>query len=173
MGISLVPSTPHEGLTLLSTTTLSGASVTLSSIPQNYRNLQLVIRDLLPATDGTSMSMRLNGDSNANRYSNNGWNASQGAAVGFGSDAFTSLATSLDNQVTENFCVINLYDYTNTVTWKYGTSQGVNCDSTSPDQLVRNNYHLWYNQTAAISSITILLASGNITSGTALLYGVN
>jgi len=33
----------NAGLTLISTTTLSGATVTLSSIPQGYTNLQLII----------------------------------------------------------------------------------------------------------------------------------
>ncbi|CAB4161820.1 hypothetical protein UFOVP794_1, partial [uncultured Caudovirales phage] len=45
-------STPASGgMTLLSTTTLTGASVTLSSISGSYNNLQLVIRNFKPATD--------------------------------------------------------------------------------------------------------------------------
>ena len=46
------------GMTLISTTTLTGASVTLSSIPQTYKNLQLVIRNFKPATDGQQIQMR-------------------------------------------------------------------------------------------------------------------
>ena len=161
------------GMTLISTTSLSGASVSLSSIPATYKNLQLVIRDLLPATDNVDLHLRLNGDSTANRYASVGINAAQGGTVAFTLDKFSSLANAMDNAVTENFIVINFIDYANTSTWKYGESRGLNVDATTTTNYVRNNYSLYYNQTAAISSIDIFLSSGNITSGTALLYGVS
>jgi hypothetical protein len=160
------------GMTLISTTSLSGASVTLSSIPATYKNLQLVIRDILPATDGANLNIRLNGDSTASRYAVSSWGAGAGTAVAFSDDALNGSVGILDNTVTENMNIANFYDYTNTVTWKYGTMQGVTCNSTDPTQFTRGAYHLFYNQTSAISSITLFMSSGNITSGTALLYGV-
>jgi hypothetical protein len=39
------------GETLISTTTLTGASITLSSIPSTYNTIKLVIRNYKPATD--------------------------------------------------------------------------------------------------------------------------
>ena len=51
------------GMDLLSTTTLTGASVTLSSIPQTYKNLQLVVRNFLPASDAKYLTVRVNADS--------------------------------------------------------------------------------------------------------------
>ena len=48
------------GMTLISTTTLTGASVTLSSIPTTYKDLYLVIRNFKPATDGASFVYRFN-----------------------------------------------------------------------------------------------------------------
>ena len=56
------------GMTLISTTTLTGASVTLSSIPQTYNNLRIVIRNFKPATDAEGLRMEFNGDSTANRH---------------------------------------------------------------------------------------------------------
>jgi len=52
------------GMTLINTggTTLSGASITISSIPATYNNLQLVIRDFLPSLDAEPVRIRLNGD---------------------------------------------------------------------------------------------------------------
>ena len=159
------------GMTLISTTSLSGASVTLSSIPATYNNLYLVIRDFLPATDATSFRLRLNGDSGANRYVNRDWSQTN-TAVGFSQTEFETLALNIDNAVTENLYVINLYDYTNTSTWKYGTAQTISVNSTTNTSVSFSATHLMYNQTPAISSITLFAGSGNITSGTALLYGV-
>jgi hypothetical protein len=159
------------GMTLISTTTLSGASVSLSSIPATYNHLQLIFRDLLPATNATRLLMRLNGDSNANRYITVGW---QGAAAAqpFEADSIDAVFTSLSNSVSENLGIVNVYDYTNAVTWKYGTGQGVSVNSSDTTQITRGAYHFMYNQTAAISSIDFLMSSGNFTSGTVLLYGV-
>ena len=56
-----------SGMTLISTTTLTGSSVTLSSIPGTYKNLQLIVREPKPASDGASFYMRINGDTNT-RY---------------------------------------------------------------------------------------------------------
>jgi len=170
MGISLVPSTPHEGLTLLSTTTLSGATVTLSSIPQNYRNLQLVIRNFLPATDNAPMQLRINGDSGANRYrqsitdrsDNNLFNGTQLDVTG-----------GNDNAVAYGLQIFDVFDYTNATTWKFVHTEGISVNSGTT-----TNFNSWagtmaYNQTAAITSLLIFPSSGNFTSGTALLYGVN
>jgi hypothetical protein len=168
MGISLVPSTPHEGLTLLSTTTLSGASVTLSSIPQTYRNLQLVIKNFKPATDNAELVARFNGDSNE-RY-----NTLSSAAT---NNTFTAtqlyIAGRNDNSVATGLTMWNIYDYTNTTTWKYAQSLSITVNSTTTGNFDYVNYTNFYNQIAAISSIYIAPDTGNFTSGTALLYGVN
>jgi hypothetical protein len=61
--------TPAAGMTLINTggTTLTGSSVTISSIPATYIDLYLVIRNPRPASDAVSVNMRVNSDSN-NRY---------------------------------------------------------------------------------------------------------
>jgi hypothetical protein len=56
------------GMTLISTTTLTGASVTLSSIPQTYVDLHLVVLNYKPATDASQLCYRFNADSSANRH---------------------------------------------------------------------------------------------------------
>ena len=60
------------GMTLISTTSLTGASVTLSSIPSTYNNLQLVIRGYKDNDNGNGAWVRINGDSTANRHVKNG-----------------------------------------------------------------------------------------------------
>jgi len=161
------------GMTLISTTSLSGASVTLSSIPATYKNLQLVIRDLLPTVDNVNMNLRVNGDSTASRYRISAFSTANGATVTFDQSSFINLTSGMSNTVTDNFVIINFYDYTNTVTRKLGDSMALTTDATTTTSFVKNNLTLNYNQTPAISSITIFLDSGNITSGSALLYGVS
>jgi hypothetical protein len=156
------------GMTLISTTTLSGATTTVSSIPSGYNNLQVIIRNAKPATDGTSLRVRVNGDSGTNYLHQTG-NFSPNEAF---SETGWSIHQELDNTVvTGNICFINLYDYTGSH-WKTGNSFGANNDYTTTANstlIVRN---LIYNGTGAITSLVFYAGSGNLTSGDVLLYGV-
>jgi hypothetical protein len=159
------------GMTLISTTTLSGSSVTLSSIPQTYKNLQLVIRDFQPASDDAQLQMQFNGDSTANRHQ--GSLISANAATAFGSTV-VAIGQSTDNTATNNLMIIDIWDYTNTTTWKLGTNYNITQDYTTPTQFWFSNRSLGYNQTTAISSLKFQIdLGGNFTAGTVLLYGVS
>jgi len=156
------------GMTLISTTTLSGASITLSSIPQTYVHLQLVIRDALPATDDVRGRLRLNSDSNANRHKDAGTIVNPGTF----DDTAYSFGNEMDNSVTQNLNILTIYDYTNTNTWKMITAYNLNVNATTNTSV---NAYLGmgvYNQTSAITALDIFPSSGNWTSGTVLLYGV-
>lgn len=166
----LVPNAVQGGLTLLSTQTLTTGGNTFSGIPNTYRDLRLIVRNFLPATDNVTLGMRFNGDSTANRY---------GATSTVNGTTATFNATFIDNGATNDNSVANgsyqweILDYTNTSTWKVVRQFGASVDPTTT-----TSYKPWtgigiYNQTAAISSIVIFASSGNFTSGTALLYGVN
>lgn len=160
------------GMTLLSTTTLTGASVTLSSIPQTYNNLQLVIQNFKPAGDNEFFAVRFNGDTTANRHrttSSDEVNSGQSAQV-FNNTLSTTSAS--DNSVAQGLISINFYNYTNTTTWKFAHSVGITNNSTTTTSVNVHNKMLVYNQIDAITSLTLLAESGNFTSGTALLYGV-
>ena len=157
------------GETLISTTSLTGASITLSSIPSTYNDLKLVVRDFLPATDTQRLALRFNGDSGAN-YSTSRSSSTAGA-VAF-ADNQAAMTETQDNAVTNSLVVIDIPDYANTATWKIATSTGITVDTTTTTsgRFVINLGA--YNQTGAISSITLLSTSGNLTSGSVLLYGV-
>ncbi len=158
------------GMTLISTTTLSGASITLSSIAATYTNLQLIIRNFKPATDATGLYLRMNSDSNANRH-----------AETISGDVYTgtpfnvtyiNATNAQDNSSAEGLLVINIFDYANTTTWKAVESSSLTNNATTATNLNYRRSFGAYNQTSAISSIDIFPASGNFTSGTVLLYGV-
>jgi hypothetical protein len=157
------------GMTLISTTTLTGASVTLSSIPATYKNLQLVIRNLKPSVDGENITWRINADSGANRHASR-------FSVFAANQSFDSTSCSTvysnDNSVDTNMVVVNFFDYANTTTWKMMQSQELLVNLTTTTNF---NYGIGqhaYNQIDAISSLVLAPSSGNFTSGTALLYGV-
>jgi hypothetical protein len=164
---------PSGGMTLISTTTLSGASISLSSIPSTYNHLQLVIRNFLPATDDRNLQMRINGDSNANRHYFLATNSSNNNQVaGTFSETSIQISASNDNGVGNGLIVVNLIDYKNTTSWKMFNFQSAAVDSSNTAAWTLLNGFGYYNQTGAISSINLFPNGGNFTSGTALLYGV-
>jgi hypothetical protein len=160
---------PIGGQTLISTTTLTGASVTLSSIPQTYKDLKIIVRDFLPANDGEVLDMRMNSDSTANRHKDGLAGTSTGA---FNTTRFF-LGAAQDNSVAQGLTEIVIPDYTNTVTWKWMQATVFNVDSTTTTNFSFNPTWGVYNQTAAITSLDFFPNAGNFTSGTILLYGVN
>jgi hypothetical protein len=162
--------TPSSGgMTLISTTTLTGASITLSSIPATYNDLRLVIRAFLPATDDRNCQMRLNGDTGSNYRSFQVFN---GEALAANASSMVVCSPS-DNSVANGLSIIDIPDYANTSTRKIVKSLDFMTNPTTTTQANMNfTNHLYYS-TSAISSITLLPASAaNFTSGTALLYGV-
>jgi hypothetical protein len=156
------------GMTLISTTTLTGASVTLSSIPQTYTNLLLYIKDPKPATDGTEGRFTINGT--ATGYSMQQTPVSGSGAVTFGS-SFFRMFDYLDNTSANGFGYALIPDYTNG-SWKTAQINGFGNDGTTPTSYRYAWYQGFTNITAAVTSLVISPSSGNWTSGTALLYGV-
>ena len=163
-----VPSwaTPTSGgMTLISTTTLTGASVTISSIPATYNDLILNIVNFIPATDGSRLLLRMNADATANRHSTS-------ASGAFGSTSFDFFENQ-DNAVSQSLWRVWLPNYANTTTWKLASNTGISNNETTSTNFAAISFSLGkYNQTAAISSLQLFANSGNLTSGTVLLYGV-
>jgi|LakMenE01Jun11ns_1017448.scaffolds.fasta_scaffold9951097_9 hypothetical protein len=159
------------GMTLISTTTLTGASVTLSSIPSTYKNLQLIIRNFRPSVDGELIKARINSDSGTN-YNLQPYTSTSLTNLSFNVDEIL-ITTGGDSSTSQTFAVVDFYDYANTATWKIVNSLAINNQETTPTNFdFRKQTALW-GQTSAISSLLLYPASGNFTSGTALLYGVS
>ncbi len=160
MGTTLIPSTPHEGLTLLSSTTLSGAqTINVTGIPLNYRDLKIVIRGYLPATDGATLQFRFNGDSTANRHT------IQSSSTADGISTFASTGPTIsgaqDNSVATGLIEINMTDYANATTWKHAFFISSVVDSTTTTSVRFNSGTIRYNQTTAITSITIFASTSS------------
>lgn len=161
-----------SGMTLINTggTTLTGASVTISSIPGTYNYLKLFIEECRPATDGTYIMMRFNGDSTSSRYQSRA-SSYDASNVSFVDNHFI-FTNDMDNGTSNAIMTVDIYGYANTATWKYGFSQGVQNNQTTTTNFNPFFRTLFYNQTAAVTSIYLAPSSGNFTSGTAYLYGV-
>jgi hypothetical protein len=157
------------GMTLISTTTLTGASISLTSIPGTYKNLQLVVRNWRPADDNKGLLLRFNGDSAANRHTQQ--KVFEASAQTFtGTYVDTGYAT--DNTTDSGIVVLNFTDYANTATWKYCEIISFVSNETTVTSYNYRKIFGAYNQTGAITSLTLLPESGNFNAGSALLYGV-
>jgi len=162
---------PSGGMTLISTTTLTGATVSLTSIPSSYNDLRVVIKNFLPSTDAKFMQMRFNGDATASRHSDQSGGTQATNATFSRSDV--GLGQRNDNAVGNGLIVFDIYDYKNTTTWKMASGRSFTVDATTTTNFGYQILNLFYNQTAAISSLDFIVESGgNFTSGTVLLYGV-
>jgi hypothetical protein len=164
------------GMTLISTTTLTGASVTLSSIPQTYKNLYVVIRQHLPAAD-SYIQLRYNGITSAKYFASNNVLFYSNNAVTTGqlvTEADFTGAIDTDSSASNNNYALTVEDYTNTTTYKITYARFVKADAiTNTSTYMGQGVHI-YAETTAISSITLFNSgSTNFTSGSVLLYGVS
>jgi hypothetical protein len=155
------------GMTLISETTLASSTVNLNDIPQNYKDLVIVIRNFRPATDNVLLSMRFNADGGT-RYLD-GIGASNAP---FGNTSITVVPQS-DNGASQSIGQWKIVDYANTTTWTLVNGYAISNNATTPANANAREGQGAYNQVAAITSITLFPSSGNFTSGTVLLYGVN
>ena len=158
------------GLTLLSTTTLSGASTTISGISGAHKHLQIILKNVDGSADDTTF-FQLNSDTGSNYY------YAGMRVVGAVQTLYNFVAT---NRVHTIFgdgatavrlgqAVIDLYNYTDTdvIFFKVNSYDGYVGAS---DTIIANGI---YDNSAAITSITIIAASGTFSGGTALVYGVS
>ena len=166
-GLAWTAAPASGGMTLLSTTTLSGSSVSLSSISQDYTNLYLYVYGITSSGD-FKLRIAPNGTTNI---------SSQASAESDASSVRNSNADYIFSQLNlnnwgnqiNNSVALNIFNYSNTSGRKpfevssgyrqaatYGANSGGMIDTTS-----------------AISSLVLTLSSGtSFTTGTALLYGV-
>lgn len=150
------------GMTLLSTTTLSGTSTTISGISGSYKDLKILVQGVTLSAAG-KLLIQANGSTTANGAG--GWDQYQVAGY-----------TSVNGRVAETSWtspIVSLYlnNYANTSYAKTGhfssNLAGIN------DPSVIGTYI--YNNTSAITSIVVTTAAGTSTfnAGQVLIYGVS
>jgi hypothetical protein len=159
------------GMTLLSTTSLSGSGTVISSISQSYTNLFITMENtFLNSDSGFQILFRFNNDSNANRHYATPWNSSN-TSFGFNNTTVT-IADNLEGTSAPGFTQMTIYDYTGSH-WKLMSGWGLTQHSNFPtNQGWYHSFNAGYNQSTAISSIAFYPSSGNFSGGTVKVYGV-
>jgi hypothetical protein len=158
------------GMTLLSTTTLSGSSTVISSISQDYLQLYIEIIGAYNSA-ATDFRIRFNGDTATNyNYGINGGVNAGAETRDVNAGAFIDLGylTNLADQAYRTSGSIYLTNYVST-----GTKQG----SGNLMGVASGSVNHWFGTfkyigASAISSITFFPTSGTFTDGTVKIYGV-
>ena len=158
------------GMTLIAS--ISWASVTnFTSIPQTYKDLRVIVRAFRPTTDNRTIAFRYNGDANDSRYFLANYQTDNNSATSFNNSYHPLVNT--DNTTVNGIDCIDIFDYTNTSTWKISQILSVANNPTTTTQLQAQKTMGIYNQTPAITSIGFEGLASSIAGGTALLYGVS
>lgn len=156
------------GMTLLSTTTLSGSSTTLTSFSSSYKSFVIYVRNFRPATNNATLQMRFNGDANT-RYTNV---LASTATVSQSQNATSINVMAANNDLYDKgLAVIEIPDYANSATYKIARINSYADQDVNFNQMF--NVGFYKVSSFAITSIALFPSSGNFTSGSALLYGVN
>jgi hypothetical protein len=155
------------GMTLISTTTLSGATTTLSSIPQTYVSLYLVVTGVTGNTSDAQVRILPN---NVNNLTN--FNFIENGAAN--SNANTMLKLSDTNTLrtnANNAWQVQFHNYTSSTTFKPFSASGLFVSSASVN--TSNLSGGAFRSNTAITSIVLDYGGTNtFAGGTVLLYGV-
>jgi hypothetical protein len=170
-GLAWAAAPSSGGLTLISTTSLTGSTTTISATLTSYKNVFIQLK-MVSASATTDIKMRLNGDTGSN-YSTNIVAARSTNAIGRESINATSfLITTISVPTTVRGSLngsINIY--------RVNDTNEILIDSTTrsdDNEFYRtDNGCGMYDCSAAVSSMTFFLDSGTFTQGTVYLYGVN
>jgi hypothetical protein len=160
------------GMTLLSTTTLAGASTNITSIPTTYKNLQFICRDIGDSVGAYRISFRPNNNSGIGYYTAGNYGRSTGVAAAF---EYNATLMRLDwaqpaDTNTPWYSVIDVYDYASTTSHKLirWTSAYINGGDYYYETAMT-----YFPSDTAITSATFASVSGNNLMGTVLTYGVS
>ena len=156
------------GMTLLSTTTLSGASTAITGISQDYVNLFITIEKWY-ASSAADLRGYLNADSTSGNY--------QGAVVrSRGGNAEANTKTYELSGWAEgpgqhnNLVVVNIPYYTSSSHKTYESYGFIDTDNGQKGSFILGS--AYWGTTNAITSITFAPSAGTFSAGTVKIYGV-
>jgi hypothetical protein len=161
------------GMTLLSTTSLSGATTTISNISQSYNDLKIIVYGVTNATANGRFRIAPNSSSGISCQT---WFADYGGSVStnwrFSQNNYLYLSSDTANNTRDaatNAWEINISQYSSTSTRKPYYVTGVFDYATD----IRPAFFMGgINSTSAISSLQFSNSGGDLSTGTVLIYGV-
>ena len=169
--VAVAPAASGGGMTLLSTTTLSGATTTISSIDQTYVSLYVVATGVsVNATAGAYPAVKPNGSGSIcsvlNLYGTGGTVNSQAAAAG-------NISYSYNNWIlnnTNNALVLTIDNYASTTNYKSYVNRGQWINNSSATESVNGAGNILTN--TAITSLQFTADTSSFNGGTVKVYGV-
>jgi hypothetical protein len=154
----------NAGKNLIQTIDLAnGGSTVTCNVSSEYKDTEIIIRGLNVTVD-SSLLVRINGDLTTNYLD----------ALNAGGTLSNALFTvdSVNSGATTGFVKINVFDTTNTTTYKLSKVEGTYVSSVTnlPRFLSNSSAYLLTN---LVTSVTLTLTTGAFAGGTVLVYGVN
>jgi hypothetical protein len=156
------------GMTLISTTTFSGATTTLSSIPQTYNSLFLIISGVSYASGSNNFRLFPN---NVNNLCDYRGVRSSSATSATNTLISLSAADNMSQSNTDNLWTIQFNNYTSTTSYKSFTytSNFLNNSSVRTGESMGGVFR---SNTALTSLVFDVEGTIAFSTGTVLLYGV-
>jgi hypothetical protein len=163
------------GMTLLSTTSLSGTSTQVSSISGSYKELVIYVRDWYASSD-FNFTFTVNNDTTSGNYQILGFGSRNGNNTAYyGENASRISIDSYGTSKSGNndyFAEIRIPDYANAVTRKTIHTTAAYLDTTASLKTIANST-THYTSTTTITSLEFRCTVGTWSSGSVLIYGVN
>ena len=160
------------GLTLLSTTTLSGASTTISSISQSYKNLLIIMNGVYVATDDKLITITFNATASGHNFARFGLEAS---AFTFNSNVNVGFVeiSKVGNNASSNYAmtsILQIARYTETGIKTFCSNYYYRPGSGSSNGGTSNGT---FTAASGITSIKFEAETISFSGGTVYIYGVN
>lgn len=160
-------------MTLISSGSLTGTSVTVSPIAGTYKQLIVKMFNGYGATSGYFPSLRFNGDTGATQYYCGAFKMPSATGLGVGPSSYGAVAESSQNSSSyylANYTVIP--NYTSTTSYKICT---LNFLARGASDFHTGSGTMYWKSTSAITSITMINEGGGTTwaGGTYEIWGVN
>jgi hypothetical protein len=168
---SWVAAPSSGGMTSIATGTLSGSSVSLTSIPSTYNQILLTMEAVNTTTDDVYIGITLNSDTGATSYQRV-FAISGAQTSGSGNASFRVFKT--DNAVLTNYTNLSFPNYKSTSTYKaiICYAFGANATTTTTIDYFNQASGWWANTANAITSIQIAPESGTFEGGSYTLWGI-
>lgn len=155
------------GMTLLSTTTLTGATTAVTGIDQTYNSLFITVEKWY-ASSNAYLRLYLNGDTTSGNYQGSQIRY-RGATVETNAVTYEFTGWNQTTSQTNNLNTITIPNYAGSSNKIASTYGSMTTDSAATGIYFGSN---GYYSTTAITSITFAPQAGTFTAGTVKIYGV-
>ena len=158
------------GMTLISTTALSGSSVNLTSIPGTYRSLYFYISGVT-ITSGANYNLIFepNATASTGRWAAVIRSATTTSTDGASAQLRGSFFETIDGASANNVWILNIYEYASSTKYKAIDLCGGYKGATTDNAGIAGG---WWPANTAITSFTISTSTSTFNAGSISLYGV-